>query len=88
MLIQYPDMLDGSILNREMFGYALVFVGSSSVILVLLNWALMFVPRTRYWYYMHLANLGLGLLKCFCLPVAAPLLIAWLKPAIKDLYGA
>lgn len=44
--------------------------------------------RTKGMYTLHLVLQGLACTSCCCIPAALPLLLAWLKPGVKQWYGA
>ena len=44
--------------------------------------------RTKGMYTLHLVLQGLACTSCCCIPAALPLLLAWLKPEVKQWYGA
>lgn len=65
-------------------GIVLVFIGIVSFIGCLLP--LILQPRPWLWTY-NLVIICLGMTSAFFLPAAIPLLIAWMKPETKSLFG-
>ncbi|MBS1715967.1 MAG: hypothetical protein JST30_16695 [Armatimonadetes bacterium] len=58
-----------------------LFVGVGNV------W-LMFRPRTKKAWSMHMGNLAVGAGTCVLTPLALPLLFAWFRPAVREWYGS
>lgn len=53
-----------------------------------LNVGMVFTPRDRVWWTVHIVNLSLGILKCCCIPVAVPLLLGFLRREVRLEFGA
>lgn len=46
-----------------------------------------FLPREPWAWIIHLVLIGLAVLTCCAAPLAAPLMVMWLTPGVRDLFG-
>jgi len=67
-----------------MQGYILLAMGVPLSVLYL---AVPFLPKRPWAWIYHVVLIGFGLTSCACWPVAIPLIIYWLKPETKWMFG-
>jgi len=65
-------------------GYVLLAMG---VPLSVMYFAVPFLPKKPWAWIYHVVLIGFGLTSCACWPVAIPLIIYWLKPETKWMFG-
>lgn len=62
----------------------LIVVG---VVFTVINLVAAFLPVKGWSWIGGLANLVLGVLSCFCLPFALPILIYWMRDDVRNYFG-
>ena len=65
-----------------------VFMLGLGIVFTALYGAAPFLPKKHWAWVYHLVMICIGLTSCCCLPVCIPLLIYWLKPETKAMFGA
>jgi hypothetical protein len=74
--------------DQALMGFYGIFMLGLGVIFAALYGAAPFLPKKNWAWVYHLVMICIGLTSCCCLPVCIPLLIYWLKPETKSMFGA
>lgn len=79
-----PDVAEAMSRLAPSIGWSLVVTGLAFVVL---NVAILYLPRRPWAYGVHLINIVLGFMSCILIPLCIPLLVSWLKPQTKNKFG-
>lgn len=82
VFLAFPELSQNDF-ERWMMG-AICF--GTGLPLLIATCAVLFLPRKKWSYYVHIAMIGLGMTSCLWWPLAIPLLITWTKPETKAWY--
>ncbi len=74
--------------DQALMGFYGIFMLGLGVVFAALYGAAPFLPKKNWAWVYHLVMICVGLTSCCCLPVCIPLLIHWLKPETKAMFGA
>jgi hypothetical protein len=66
--------------------YGVIMLGMGIVFAILYG-AAPFLPKKRWVWFYHTVLICIGLTSCCCMPVCIPLLIYWIKPEAKSMFG-
>jgi hypothetical protein len=66
--------------------YGVIMLAMGGVF-ALLYGAAPFLPKKRWAWFYHVVLICIGLTSCCCMPACIPLLIYWLKPEAKAMFG-
>jgi hypothetical protein len=85
-----PELLGGSSAGRsdeivmKIYGFAIAGI---SLPLAIVYGAAPFFPRKPWAWAAHMALIALGMTSACCIPACLPLLLFWLKPETKTMFG-
>lgn len=88
-LLALPSVAGGEIRGKEAFEFQLyggVYAVAGLIFAVPYAIAPFLPPKPWHWIY-GIVLICLGFTSCLCLPVAVPLLIQWIKPENKVVFG-
>ena len=74
--------------DQALMGFYGVFMLGLGIVFAALYGAAPFLPKKNWAWVYHLVMICIGLTSCCCLPACIPLLIYWLKPETKAMFGA
>jgi hypothetical protein len=66
--------------------YGVIMLGLGIVFAILYG-AAPFLPKKRWAWFYHVVLICIGLSSCCCMPVCIPLLVYWIKPETKSMFG-
>lgn len=84
LLVVDPSDLEMDSIEAKVQGAVFLLIGMALAV----PYALApFLPKRPWTWVLGIVLIGIGLTSCCCLPASLPLLLAWLKPELKQAFG-